>query len=130
MPAREAIGKCPICGGQLEITRLSCTSCSTNIEGHFTLSKFCQLPPELKFFAEVFIKNRGNIKEVEKELGISYPAVRSRLDQTIEALGYSVEQEARPDRLDETAAKKKEVLEALRKGDISAEEAIKRLKLR
>lgn len=129
MAAREAIGKCPICGGQLEITRLSCTSCNTNIEGNFTLSKFDQLSPELKVFAEVFLKNRGNIKDVEKELGISYPAVRSRLDQTIVALGYSVEQE--PIKKSEaTAAKKKEVLEALKKGEISAEEAIKRLKLR
>lgn len=129
MAAREAIGKCPICGGQLEITRLSCTSCNTNIEGNFTLSKFDQLSPELKVFAEVFLKNRGNIKDVEKELGISYPAVRSRLDQTIVALGYSVEQE--PIKKSEaTAANKKEVLEALKKGEISAEEAIKRLKLR
>ncbi|HOA16029.1 MAG TPA: DUF2089 domain-containing protein [Bacillota bacterium] len=129
MAAREAIGKCPICGGQLEITRLSCTSCNTNIEGNFTLSKFDQLSPELKVFAEVFLKNRGNIKDVEKELGISYPAVRSRLDQTIVALGYSVEQEPMK-KSEATAAKKKEVLEALKKGEISAEEAIKRLKLR
>lgn len=129
MAAREAIGKCPICGGQLEITRLSCTSCNTNIEGNFTLSKFDQLSPELKVFAEVFLKNRGNIKDVEKELGISYPAVRSRLDQTIVALGYSVEQEPLK-KSEATAAKKKEVLEALKKGEISAEEAIKRLKLR
>lgn len=129
MAAREAIGKCPICGGQLEITRLSCTSCSTNIEGNFTLSKFDQLSPELKVFAEVFLKNRGNIKDVEKELGISYPAVRSRLDQTIVALGYSVEQEPAK-KTEAGTAKKKEVLEALKKGEISAEEAIKRLKLR
>ncbi len=129
MAAREAIGKCPICGGQLEITRLSCTSCGTNIEGHFTVCKFCQLPPELKVFAEVFLKNRGNIKEVERELGISYPAVRSRLDQTITALGYNVEQEPSSDK-EGTSAKKKEVLESLKKGEISAEEAIKRLKLR
>lgn len=129
MAAREAIGKCPICGGQLEITRLSCTSCSTNIEGHFTVCKFCQLPPELKVFAEVFIKNRGNIKDVEKELGISYPAVRSRLDQTIVALGYSVDQEPSFGKAAD-AAKKKEVLESLRRGEISAEEAIKKLKLR
>ncbi|HQJ25046.1 MAG TPA: DUF2089 domain-containing protein [Bacillota bacterium] len=129
MAAREAIGKCPICGGQLEITRLSCTSCNTNIEGHFTVCKFCQLPPELKVFAEVFIKNRGNIKDVEKELGISYPAVRSRLDQTIVALGYSVDQEPSFGKAAD-AAKKKEVLESLRRGEISAEEAIKKLKLR
>jgi hypothetical protein len=125
MSAREAIGKCPICGGQLEITKLSCTSCNTNIEGHFTVCKFCQLPPELKVFAEVFLKN----KEVERELGISYPAVRSRLDQTITALGYNVEQEPAPER-EASSAKKKEVLESLKKGEISAEEAIKRLKLR
>jgi len=62
-------------------------------------------------------------------LGISYPAVRSRLDQTIVALGYSVDQEPAPEK-EATAAKKKEVLESLKKGEISAEEAIKRLKLR
>ncbi|NMB27761.1 MAG: DUF2089 domain-containing protein [Tissierellia bacterium] len=85
---KEVLGKCPICGEELEVTRLSCNHCHTNIEGDFSLCKFCKLSYEQKNFAEVFIKNRGNIKEIEKELGISYPTVRNKLEDLILALEY------------------------------------------
>jgi len=69
----------------------------------------------------MFMKNRGNIKEVEKELGVSYPTVRRLLDNTIEALGYSIKNE-------EPTINKKDVLDQLSKGELSTEEALLLLK--
>lgn len=123
---RRALGKCPVCGEALDVARLSCPRCETSIEGRFETCKFCQLTNEQKDFVEIFIRSRGNIKEVERELGISYPTVRGRLDAVIQALGYPVER----DREDEsqTATKRKNVLDSLARGEIPAEEAIKLLK--
>lgn len=124
MVRRKVLGRCPVCRGTLDVVRMHCPSCDTSIEGRFEICKFCQLNPEQKEFIEVFIKCRGNIKEVERELGISYPTVRGRLDAVIEALGYRVE--AAP--ADDPATKRKDILEALARGEISSEEAVKQLK--
>lgn len=123
----EVIGKCPVCGADLEVSELQCPSCHTCISGHFDLCKFCKLPSDQRAFAEVFIKNRGNIRDVEKELGISYPTVRGRLESLIRALGYPVDSE--PDMADsQRAAQKKGIIEKLSKGEISAQEAARLLR--
>lgn len=116
---REVMGQCPICGGALEITEVSCNSCRSTIRGHFKPCKFCTLSQENKEFAEIFIKNRGNIKEIERELGISYPTVKSKLDTLVAALGYKNQSTSTFD--------KKEILERLYKGEITSEEAIREL---
>lgn len=118
---REVLGRCPVCDKELSVTRLSCGNCYTTIEGAFSLCKFCRLTDEQKHFAEIFIKNRGNIKEIEKELGISYPTVRNKLEDTISALGYNP-------KFTEPKVDRKEVLEQLSQGEISSEDAIKLLK--
>lgn len=120
----ELVGKCPVCTQELEVEKLSCRLCGTSIEGNFEICKFCKLEKEQKNFVEVFIKCRGNIKEVEKELGISYPTVRSKLDQVIHSLGYDVD--SVPD--DDKGTKRKEILDMLNSGDISSKEAIKLLR--
>lgn len=117
---KEVLGICPVCDSKLKVTQISCKSCGTQITGEFELCKFCQLEKEQKYFAELFIKNRGNIKEIEKELGISYPTVRRLLDEVIEALGYK--EEVRHDLINQN-----EVLERLSKGEISSEQALKLL---
>ena len=117
---KEVIGICPVCDNKLKVTQLSCKSCGTQINGEFELCKFCQLEKEQKYFAEIFIKNRGNIKEIEKELGISYPTVRRLLDEVIEALGYK--EQVRYDLVNQS-----EVLEKLSKGEISSDQALKLL---
>jgi hypothetical protein len=117
----EALGKCPVCKQNLEVTRLQCHHCNTAIEGSFTLCRFCRLNAEQKQFIETFIKCRGNIKEVEKDLGISYPTVRSKLDEVIFALGYV---EKRP----KTDDRKTEILDMLNRGEIDHHEALKLLK--
>lgn len=118
---KEVLGTCPVCSARLKVNELGCRKCNTTIRGNFELCKFCYLTKEEKYFIEIFVKNRGNIKEIEKELGVSYPTVRRNLDSVIEALGYN------PGSSEETV-NKKEVLEKLSKGEITSEEALKLLK--
>lgn len=120
---KKIISRCPVCSEQLKVTRLQCSQCQTVIENDFALSKFDYLSDEELFFTETFIRCRGNIKEVEKELGISYPTVRAKLDGVIKKLGY--EKDAHQD---EEALKREAVLKALERGEITAEEAIRKLK--
>ena len=96
------------------------TNSDTVIENDFRLNKFDYLSEQELFFIETFIRCRGNIKEVEKELKISYPTVRSRLDEVIEKLGYKPV--PAPDN------KKKEILDALERGEITPEEALEQMK--
>ena len=121
--AKEVLGKCPVCGGETEITKINCNECGTTLEGHFKLCKFCKLTTEQKTFIDVFIKCRGNIKEVEKELGISYPTVKNKLEDVAGALGYKTE----PDTM--TSDKRKEILDMINNGEISVEDAVGMLKI-
>lgn len=118
---KKVISRCPVCSSELTVARLKCDSCDTVIENNFHLSKFDYLSDEELYFTETFIRCRGNIKEVEKDLGISYPTVRSKLDAVIKKLGYETS-------TDEQSLKKEEILKALENGEITAEEAIAQLK--
>ncbi len=124
--------RCPVCDHEMKISKLTCTYCPTKIEGEFSSCKFCRLPAEQLIFMEAFIKCRGNIKEVEKELGISYPTVRSRLDSVIEALGYAVDKERVPENdkenSHEESVRRQEILEALERGEVSAQEATRQMR--
>lgn len=122
--SHEIIGKCPVCNQELEVTKLNCNFCGTSIEGNFEVCKFCRLSSEDTHFIEVFIKCRGNIKEVEKELNISYPTVRSKLNQVIEALGYEADSTSDEDK----KTKRKEILDMLDSGEVTSKEAAKLLK--
>ena len=115
--AYPLISECPVCGKQLKITKLQCTHCHTTIENEFKLSNFATLSKEQLSFIETFLKCRGNIKEVEKELGVSYPTVRGKLDDIISSLGYSSTKKV--EKID-----RKKVILMLEKGEITAEEAI------
>jgi hypothetical protein len=120
------IGKCPVCGDDLEVIRLECVRCHTAIEGRFAMTRLARLDDEQIRFVETFLRVRGNIKEMERELRVSYPTVRSRLDAVLQAMGYSVE----PSRDDEQAEKRREILDQLQAGKVSAEEAIRMLRQR
>lgn len=117
----KIISRCPVCNHELTVARLKCDSCETVIENNFRLSKFDYLSDEELYFTETFIRCRGNIKEVEKELGISYPTVRAKLDSVIKKLGYE-------SGADEQILKREEILKALENGEITAEQAIAQLK--
>jgi hypothetical protein len=116
----NVIGECPICQSELLVKKLGCRNCGTELSGTFKLSKFNYLSKEHLYFIEVFIKNRGNIKQIEKELRISYPTVKKNLDEVIEVLGYKVDESEK--------VKKTEIFAKLEKGEISALEAAKLLK--
>jgi len=112
------IAKCPICSEALRVVRLDCESCGTRLEGAFSLGRFHTLASEQLEFLETFIRARGNVKDVERELGISYPTVRARLDAVIRALGFP--SQAEPDRDTE---RRKEILRELADGKIAPEDA-------
>ena len=126
---------CPVCKHELNVVKLHCEHCDTELTGTFSLSKFNYLETEKLYFIEIFIKNRGNIKAIEKELNISYPTVKKMLDEVIVGLGYSVDPEE-----DEEINKDKEVkkdlrnqikqtiLEQIEKGQLSVNEALEALK--
>ncbi|GAA0360840.1 DUF2089 domain-containing protein [Bacillus horti] len=114
--------QCPVCESRLVVQELKCDSCKTTISGRFETSRLGSLTEEQLKFVEIFIKVRGSIKEMERELNISYPTVRNRLEQVIEALGY--EQEYTPG---EKSELKQEILNQLNRGEISSEEALKRI---
>ncbi len=119
--AYQVITNCPVCSKTLKITKLQCSDCHTTIENEFELSKLASLSKDQLHFVEVFLACRGNIKDVEKELGISYPTVRGKLTDIISSLGY--EQKKKRNEVD-----KKNVVTLLENGEITAEEAIKLLK--
>ncbi len=123
---RKILEQCPSCGGALDVTELTCPSCETVIRSRYAPCPFCRLAPKSLHFLETFVQCRGNIKEMERALGISYPTVRGRLDAVIRELGYEVEVETEVDEA-ETAAQRKEILDQLDQGEITASEATKRL---
>lgn len=115
------IGRCPICDDLLHVTRLHCRNCDTALEGQFTLGRLYQLTPEQLEFVELFVRCEGKITRVESELGMSYPAVRARLTEVIEAMGYEVG-EAEPGPI--SSETRKEILAEISAGNLSTEEAL------
>jgi len=124
----KAPGKCPVCGEKLSITKLGCPKCSTSIEGDFQPCEFCRLPEDDLEFVKIFIKCRGSIKDVEKEMGISYPTVRGKLDSVIKALGYETVSKESIKEKEVRDTLKNEILEQLSRGEISAKEATEKIK--
>ncbi len=119
------IGKCPICQDDLTVTRLHCRNCDTTLDGHFTLGRLYQLSPEQLEFVEIFIRCEGKINRVEQELGMSYPAVRARLTEVINAMGYEV---GEPDNKPVSEETRRDILAELNSGNLSAEEALQLLR--
>lgn len=114
---KSLTSSCPFCAGELAIKQMTCLGCRTQIESELRIPSFFRLPEELQEFVLVFLRCRGNIREVEKVLKISYPTVCKRLDLVNSLLGNS---NKRVDR--------KEILEQLERGEITAKDAIQLLK--
>lgn len=119
------IGQCPICGEPLSVTKLHCRNCDTSVEGHFTLGRLYHLSPEQLQFVEIFMKCEGKINRVGQEIGLSYPAVRARLNDVIRALGYEV---GEPDKGAISDDERQEILDKLSGGELSADEAVELLR--
>jgi hypothetical protein len=117
--------RCPLCSGEVTVTRIYCQDCDTTIEGRFTGGPFSQLTQEQLAFVETFIRCEGKITRMEDELDLSYPTIRNRLHEVIRALGYEPgAEEPIPGLTDE---ERQRILEDLDKGVISAEEAMRLL---
>ena len=114
---------CPSCSAPLAVTQLTCTSCGTGVVGRFELSPFFRLSPASLRFLEVFVRNRGNVKELERETGDSYWAIRRRLDEVIEEMGFA--QQPKPD----LSTRRQEILGQLGRGEIDVAEATRLLTL-
>ena len=136
----DVIATCPVCAGELTVTRLHCRSCGTALEGEFGVGRFGRLDREQMNLLESFLRSRGNLKEMERELGISYPTVRGRVDALVRALGFGdqslvadedfeavVEAESIAESEDQPAARR-EILERLARKEIGAEEAAEALR--
>jgi hypothetical protein len=117
--------KCPLCGGEILVTRLYCRDCDSTIEGRFAGAPFSQLTSEQMLFIETFVRCEGKITRMESEIGLSYPTIRNRLHEVIRALGYE------PGGGDDRGLSEEDrqrILEDLDAGRISAEEAMRLLR--
>lgn len=83
---RKILEACPSCGGALEIGEVHCTVCETHVHARYRPCDFCTLTEEQSTFLRLFVTSRGNLSEIEKRLGVSYPTVRAKLDEVIERL--------------------------------------------
>ncbi len=115
--------KCPVCEGDLYVERLVCGQCGSTLEGAFTLQRLARLTPEQWSFVETFLSCEGKLNRLQEELDLSYPTVRSRLNDVIRSLGYEVGEPDEEDSQERTA-----VLDDLSSGKISVEEALQLLK--
>jgi hypothetical protein len=126
----DVISTCPVCAGELSVTRLHCRSCGTTLEGEFSVGRFGRLSREQLVLLESFLRSRGNLRDMERELGISYPTVRSRVEALVRALGFGPRDGEDP-AADETqaaartdvAAERQAILERLARREISADDA-------
>ena len=122
----DVIATCPVCANELSVTRLRCGECATTIEGEFAVGRFGRLTREQMQVLESFLRSRGNLRDMERELGISYPTVRARVEALVRALGFGPRDEpeapatATPE---EVQAARREILERLATHDLTAEEA-------
>ena len=128
--AHDVISTCPVCSSELAVTRLHCGSCGTTLEGDFSVGRFGRLNRDQLALLESFLRSRGNLREMERELGISYPTVRSRVEALVRALGFG--ERADSEDLDETQpepasaptpSSREAILESLARHEISAEDA-------
>lgn len=124
---REVISTCPVCEGELRVTRLHCATCGTALEGQFSVGRFSRLSREQLALLESFLRARGNLRELERELGISYPTIRNRLEALLRSLGLADGSE--PGAADAVASEpadaglRRQVLERLARREITAEQA-------
>lgn len=120
MPARD-----PVSGGELYVSELASDDSGVTIRGRFAISRFARLDAEQAHFLETFLRCRGTINAVEKELGISYPTVKARLDSLLQALGLTPVADDRPK---VSADAKRAIIEQLERGEITADEAKARMR--
>src|SRR5437899_11811641 len=117
---RRPPSNCPVCDHRLATTRLTCPECSTELSGAFASCEFCVLTNEDREVLRVFLASRGNMKELERHLGVSYPTARARFDALLGKIGIDRPAAApSPTRV--------ELMEQVARGEIDVDEALRRL---
>jgi hypothetical protein len=116
---RQAPRTCPVCGDALVLTRLSCGGCETELSGAFESCEFCALGADDRDVLRVFLASRGNMKELERHLGVSYPTARARFDALLAKLNLEPAKPASPSRV--------ELLERVARGEVDVDEALREL---
>jgi hypothetical protein len=111
---------CPVCNERLALTRLSCPACDTELSGGFATCEFCVLSNDDREILRVFLASRGNMKDLERHLGVSYPTARARFDALLSKIGID-----RP--ATGPSATRVELMEQVARGEIDIDEALKRL---
>jgi hypothetical protein len=111
---------CPVCNARLAVTRLTCPSCETELSGAFASCEFCVLGDDDREVLRVFLTSRGNMKELERHLGVSYPTARARYDGLLARLGLERAAAAAP-------SSRVELMEQVARGEIDIDEAMRRL---
>ena len=119
--AKQVIGKCPVCGGKLTVSRLTCESCNIDITGRFEMNKFSYLEKDELLFIETFLMCQGNLKDVQTTLGISYPTAKKQLDAVLEHLGYTAPK-AQPQ------SENLDILSKIESGELTAKQAAELIK--
>ncbi|MFT4109371.1 DUF2089 domain-containing protein [Propionicimonas sp.] len=113
----RAPSECPVCGGELVTTRLGCHNCGSELAGEFGHCDFCALDDNQTELLRVFLASRGNLREVEKHLGVSYPTARARFTALLVKLGLAGDVEPAP------AMTRDQVLSEVASGALSPGEA-------
>jgi hypothetical protein len=119
-PVHQQPRSCPTCNGALTVRVVACESCGTEVHGQFRRCEFCGLDDDERRLLRVFLAARGNAKEIERYLGVSYPTARARIDGLIAAVDASDSQHQDTDR----AGKRREVLDRVAAGDLEVGEAL------
>src|ERR1700680_3856403 len=117
---RRPPSSCPVCNHRLATTRLTCPECSTELSGAFTSCQFCVLSNEDREVLRVFLASRGNMKDLERHLGVSYPTARARFDALLGKIGIDRPSSA-------PAQTRVELMAQVARGEIDIDEALKRL---
>jgi hypothetical protein len=117
--------RCPVSGGEMYVSELTCEESGVVVRGKFRLPKQAALDEEKQAFLKVFLRARGVISTVEKELGISYPTVRARLDSLLSEMGLSP---IKDDGMAKRNEKKRQILKDLEDGKLTAEQAKKKMR--
>ena len=134
---QKLFNQCPACGSQLIITECKCPACQLQMRGEFQSGQLSRLSDEALTFIKVFLSARGNLTEVERVLGISYPTIRNKLDEINNILNRNNETIIIPEKTtgstDEKKATsvedmRKDVLQQVSDGRLSPAEAVQKLK--
>jgi hypothetical protein len=118
---RRPPSNCPVCNERLALTRLSCPACDTELSGAFATCEFCVLSNEDRDVLRVFLASRGNMKELERHLGVSYPTARARFDALLAKIGIDRPAPAA------TPTGRVELMEQVARGEMTVDEALSRL---